>query len=94
MLLGPALDVFEHPQMNAGNDQVRPNLPVGSRAHPAGMAVFLTDADFKFAFADGETEDIQGKAGQVLCPATISEGAQFLIVRSSRKSLAIKPAYA
>lgn len=34
--------------------------------HPAIVGVFLTDAHFKFTYPDGKTEDIKGKAGQVL----------------------------
>ena len=34
--------------------------------HPPGVAVFLTDGRFKFTYPDGRTEDIEGKAGQVL----------------------------
>jgi len=34
--------------------------------HPPGIVVFLTDAEFKFAYPDGRTENIQGKTGQFL----------------------------
>lgn len=34
--------------------------------HPALVGVFLTDAHFRFTYPDGKTEDISGKAGQVL----------------------------
>jgi quercetin dioxygenase-like cupin family protein len=34
--------------------------------HPPGLVVFLTDADFKFTYPDGRTENIRGKTGQFL----------------------------
>ena len=34
--------------------------------HPAGLAVALTDADVRFGFPGGTSEDRQLKAGQVL----------------------------
>ena len=55
------------------NDQVRvlkvkydPKEKSVMHEHPAGVAVFLTDANGKFTFADGKSADIVGKAGQVL----------------------------
>jgi quercetin dioxygenase-like cupin family protein len=35
-------------------------------AHPALVGVMLTDASLRFTYPDGRTEDIEGKAGQVL----------------------------
>jgi len=32
--------------------------------HPPGLVVFLTDGDFEFTYPNGETENIQAKAGQ------------------------------
>jgi len=34
--------------------------------HPASVAVFLTDAEGRFTYPDGRTEDISAKAGQVM----------------------------
>ena len=34
--------------------------------HPPGIVVFLTDAEFKFTYPDGRTENIHGKAGEFL----------------------------
>ena len=34
--------------------------------HPESIAVFLTDANGKFTYPDGKTEDINAKAGTVL----------------------------
>jgi quercetin dioxygenase-like cupin family protein len=34
--------------------------------HPALVGVMLTDAHIRFTMADGTTQDISGKAGQVL----------------------------
>jgi len=35
------------------------------RSHPEGVLVFLTDAEARFTYPDGKTEDIRGKAGEV-----------------------------
>jgi quercetin dioxygenase-like cupin family protein len=34
-------------------------------SHPESVAVFLTDADAKFTYPDGKSEDIKAKAGSV-----------------------------
>jgi hypothetical protein len=34
--------------------------------HPRMVAVFLTDAHFRFRYPDGSAEDIRAQAGQVL----------------------------
>lgn len=34
-------------------------------AHPALVAVFLTDANVRFTYPDGKTEDVRTKAGDV-----------------------------
>jgi hypothetical protein len=45
--------------------------------HPNGVAVFLTDAHFKFTLPDGKTEEPKSKAGEIMwlegeniCPRT------------------------
>ena len=35
-------------------------------SHPALVAVFLTDSNFKFTYTDGKTEDTLAKAGDIL----------------------------
>lgn len=41
-------------------------------SHPDTVAVLLTDADVRYTYPDGSTEDAHGKAGQVmwLAPTT------------------------
>ncbi len=34
--------------------------------HPAGVAVFMTDAQFRFALPDGQTTEAAGKAGDTI----------------------------
>jgi hypothetical protein len=34
-------------------------------SHPAGVVVFLTDANAKFTMPDGKTQDVAVKAGKV-----------------------------
>ena len=34
--------------------------------HPPGIVLFLTDANFKFSYPDGKTENITAKAGDYL----------------------------
>ena len=34
-------------------------------SHPALVAVFLTDSNFKFTYPDGKTEDILAKTGDI-----------------------------
>jgi len=34
-------------------------------SHPEGVLVFVTDAEARFTYPDGKTEDIRGKAGEV-----------------------------
>ena len=39
--------------------------------HPAIVGVMLTDAHIRFTYPDGRTEEIDAKAGEVMCfPAT------------------------
>ena len=60
------------------NDQVRilkvhygPHEKSVMHSHPAGVAVFLTDADVRFNYPDGKTELITPKAGDArYTPAT------------------------
>src|SRR5438045_8134810 len=40
-------------------------------AHPAAVAIFLTEGHIRFANQDGSTQDVQGQAGDaLLMPAT------------------------
>lgn len=49
---------------------IRINYEPGDRSvmhsHPESVGVFLTDAQAKFTYPDGRTEDITAKAGEVL----------------------------
>jgi uncharacterized RmlC-like cupin family protein len=63
----------KHYSVEAENEQVRvlrikygPREKSTMHGHPASVVVFLTDARFRFTYPDGKSEEITGKAGQVL----------------------------
>ncbi len=63
----------KHYKVETENAQVRvlrvhygPHEKSVMHFHPASVAVFLTDSTGKFTFPDGKTQDISGKAGQVM----------------------------
>ena len=56
-------------------------------SHPDTIAVLLNEANFRFAFPDGKTEDIRGKGGEVLAipamthlPENMSDTAAEIIL--------------
>src|SRR5213596_1064549 len=62
----------KHYKVEVENKQVRvlrisygPPEKSVMHGHPAGAVVFLTGSDFRFAYPDGKTENIQAKAGEV-----------------------------
>jgi len=62
----------KHYSVELENDRVRVlRIQYGPReksvmhAHPAGVAVFLTDQRAKFTYPDGTSEEIVGEAGRV-----------------------------
>ncbi|HEV2176105.1 MAG TPA: hypothetical protein VGW33_02730 [Terriglobia bacterium] len=63
----------KHYTLEFENDRVRVlRIRFGPReksvlhAHPAGLAILLSDCDFRFYLPQGHTQDILGKVGQVL----------------------------
>src|SRR3954465_5932173 len=68
----------KHYSVVSENDQVRilkvhygPHEKSVMHSHPAGVAVFLTDAKGRFTFADWKTQDLTSKAGDSMyTPAT------------------------
>src|SRR5437899_585366 len=63
----------KHYSVELENDQVRVlRIKYGARdksvmhGHPHGVAVFLTDAHFKFTLPDGKTEEPKSKAGEIM----------------------------
>ena len=63
----------KHYKVELENDQVRvlrisygPHEKGIRHSHPAGVAIFLTDANGKFTFPDGKTQEGNFKAGQVI----------------------------
>jgi len=63
----------QHYTVEFENDQVRilritygPGEKSVMHAHPAGVAVFLTDMQGKFTYPDGKTEETAAKPGQVV----------------------------
>jgi quercetin dioxygenase-like cupin family protein len=63
----------KHYKVEFENDQVRvlrvnygPKEKSVMHRHPAGVAIFVTDAHSKFTFSDGKTEERHSKAGEVM----------------------------
>ena len=63
----------KHYRVEFENDKVRvlhisygPHEKSVMHGHPAAVAVFLTEAHFKFTFPDGKAEERRGSAGQTL----------------------------
>ncbi len=63
----------KHYKVELENDRVRvlrisygPGEKSVMHGHPALVGVFLTDGHFRFTYPDGKTEEIEGKAGQVM----------------------------
>jgi quercetin dioxygenase-like cupin family protein len=69
----------KHYKVDSENAQVRilrvhygPHEKSIMHAHPAAVAVFLTDGNIRFTFPDGKTQDSKVKAGQTMyTPADI-----------------------
>jgi beta-alanine degradation protein BauB len=62
-----------HYSVETENERVRvlrakygPREKSKMHGHPAHLAVFLTEGRFRFTYPDGKSEEIAGKAGQVL----------------------------
>ena len=62
----------KHYKVEVDNDQVRilritygPHEKSAMHSHPAGVVVFLTDANVRFAMPGGKTQDVSVKAGAV-----------------------------
>ncbi len=63
----------KHYKVELENDQVRVLRITYSahdksvlHGHPNGVAVFLTDAHFKFSLPDGKTEEPKSKVGEIM----------------------------
>lgn len=88
----------KHYKVEFENDQVRvlritygPGEKSVMHAHPAGVAVFLTDAQAKFTYPDGKSEDITAKAGQVIWAPAVSHqpentGEAFELIQVEMKN--------
>jgi quercetin dioxygenase-like cupin family protein len=62
----------KHYKVEFENDQVRvlrisygPHEKSAMHSHPAGMVVFLSDANVRFTMPDGKTQDMKVKSGHV-----------------------------
>jgi quercetin dioxygenase-like cupin family protein len=63
----------EHYKVEFENEDVRvvrisygPHEKSVMHSHPQLVAVFLTDAHFRFTYPDGSSEEIQAKAGDIM----------------------------
>ena len=57
---------FENSRVRVLRAKYGPGEKSVMHSHPATVAVFQTDATGKFTFPNGKTQDINGKAGQVV----------------------------
>ena len=81
----------KHYKVEFENDQVRvlrvnygPREKSVMHRHPAGVAIFVTDAHSKFTFADGKAEERRPKAGEVMWTPAGSHLPESLSDESSR----------
>lgn len=97
----------KHYQLVSENDQVRilkahygPHEKSVMHSHPAGVAVFVSDAKGQFTYPDGKKEDLAGKAGDArYTPAvthlpenTGDKAFEVIVVELKGKAAAAKPA--
>jgi quercetin dioxygenase-like cupin family protein len=57
---------FENERVRVVRISYRPGEKSVMHSHPESVGVFLTDAQAKFTYPDGTSEDITAKSGQVL----------------------------
>ena len=57
---------FENDQMRVLRIRYGPGEKSVMHSHPAGVFILLTDLNTRFTLAGGKSEEIRGKAGQVL----------------------------
>src|SRR5712691_9321780 len=82
----------QHYKVELENEKVRvlrvtygPGEKSEMHSHPDTVAVCLTDVKAQFTFPDGKTEDIGGKAGEVLSvPAMTLKGVKTPVQRGIR----------
>jgi len=73
MALDPVESDPKHYQLEFENDRVRvlrirfgPHERSVMHGHPPGIAVILSDCDFRFNLPRGKMQEILGKAGQII----------------------------
>lgn len=57
---------FENERIRVIRIKYQPGEKSVMHGHPESVGVFLTDAQAKFTYPDGRTEDISAKAGEVM----------------------------
>src|ERR1043166_9639303 len=57
---------FENDQVRVLKAHYAPGEKSVMHSHPNSVAVFLSDANGKFTFPDGKSEDFNGKAGDAI----------------------------
>ena len=97
----------KHYKVVSENDQVRvlkvhygPHEKSVMHSHPAGVAVFLTDAKGQFTFPDGKKQDFAAKAGDTQWEAGVThlpentgdKPMELVLVELKGKAPAAKPA--
>jgi quercetin dioxygenase-like cupin family protein len=85
---------FENDEVRVLRVKVGPNEKSIMHQHPNAVAIFLTDTNAKFTFADGKSEDRNSKAGQVIWTPAImhlpenTSGQPFEVILVELKSKA------
>ena len=57
---------FENEKVRVLRIKYGPHEKSAMHGHPASVSIFLTDAEGRFNYPDGRSEDLSGKAGQVI----------------------------
>jgi quercetin dioxygenase-like cupin family protein len=58
--------ILENANVRVLDVRLKPGQKIVMHSHPASVVYFLTDANFKFTFPDGKTQEAEGKAGTAI----------------------------
>ena len=69
---------FENEKVRVVRVSFGPRERSPMHSHPDGVQIFMTDVHAKFAFPDGTTQEVRGKAGQTGWSAAFSHAPENL----------------
>jgi quercetin dioxygenase-like cupin family protein len=58
--------MFENDRVRVTRSVIGPREKTGMHAHPGNVVIFLTDARVRSTSGEGKTDEVTGKAGQVV----------------------------